>query len=132
MVYVSACNEWTATDQLSASYVDVELPSELTLNSATLSYTDLGNNIFRFSTGDILPHECVTFVLSTTVERGLQIGQTLCLSANLNPVLTCMLDTVPSNPITGNGTTTTNTSGLNGFPQPCTLPWDQSSLSWSR
>ncbi|TNF48703.1 MAG: T9SS type A sorting domain-containing protein [Bacteroidetes bacterium] len=129
MVYVSACNEWTATDQLSASYVDVELPSELTLNSATLSYTDLGNNVFRFSTGDILPGECVTFVLSTTVECGLQIGQTLCLSANLNPVLTCMLDTVPSNPITGNGTTTTNTIGLNGFPQPCTLPWDQSSLS---
>jgi uncharacterized repeat protein (TIGR01451 family) len=47
------------------------------------------------------------------------------MEAELFPVEQCALDNSPSNPIGYNG------SGvmLNGFPQPCTLPWDQSSLS---
>ena len=47
------------------------------------------------------------------------------MEANLFPVQSCALDTVPSDPVINDGTEGT----LNGFPQPCTLPWDQSSLS---
>ena len=125
LVYVSACNQSTATGILNASYVDVELDPLLTVNSATLPFTSQGNNVFRFQTGNLNPGQCVNFSISTTVSCNALLGQTLCMDANLFPVQSCALDTVPCDPIVNNGTGGT----LNGFPQPCTLPWDQSSLS---
>ena len=125
LVYVSACNFSTATGILDSSYVDVELDPLLTVNSASLPYTDLGNNTFRFETGDIYPGQCVNFTLSTTVSCNAQNGQTLCMDATLYPAEACIFDTIPSEPVTNDGIGGT----LDGLPQPCTLPWDQSSLS---
>jgi uncharacterized repeat protein (TIGR01451 family) len=95
-----------------------------------LPYIPQGNNVYRFQTGDIYPDQCVNFNISTNISSptfscaGL-LGLTLCMEANLYPVQSCALDTFPSDPIINDGTGGT----LNGFPQPCTLPWDQSSLS---
>jgi uncharacterized repeat protein (TIGR01451 family) len=47
------------------------------------------------------------------------------MEANLYPVESCSLDTLPSPPVGLDG----NGDLLSGFPQPCALPWDQSSLS---
>jgi uncharacterized repeat protein (TIGR01451 family) len=124
-VYVSACNQTTATGILSASYVDVEIDPLMTVTSASLPYTSQGNNIFRFQTGNLNPGQCVYFNISTTISCNAMLNQTLCMDANLYPVQSCALDTIPSDPIVNDGTGGT----LNGFPQPCTLPWDQSSLS---
>jgi uncharacterized repeat protein (TIGR01451 family) len=124
LVYVSACNQATATGILDSSYVDVELDPLLTVNSASLPYTDIGNNTFRFETGDIYPGQCVNFILSTTVSCDAQNGQTLCMDATLYPAEDCIFDTIPSDPVTDNGIGGT----LDGLPEPCTLPWDQSSL----
>ena len=124
-VYVSACNQTTATGILSASYVDVELDPLMTVTSASLPYTSQGNNVFRFQTGNLNPGQCVNFNISTTISCNAMLNQTLCIDANLFPVQSCALDTIPSDPIVNDGTGGT----LNGFPQPCTLPWDQSSLS---
>jgi uncharacterized repeat protein (TIGR01451 family) len=66
-----------------------------------------------------------TTISSPTVSCAGLLGLTLCMDANLYPVQSCALDTIPSDPIVENGTGGT----LNGFPQPCSLPWDQSSLS---
>lgn len=123
-IYVSACNKATATGILDSSYVDVELDPLLTVNSASLPYTDLGNNVFRFETGDINPGQCVNFTLSTTVSCDAQNGQTLCMDATLYPAEDCIFDSIPSDPITNDGIGGT----LDGLPGPCTLPWDQSSL----
>jgi len=130
MIYVSACNQATATGILNASYVDVELDPLMTVTGSSLSYTNQGNNVYRFQTGDLYPGQCVNFNISTTISSptiscaGL-LGLTLCMDANLHPVEPCVLDNTPSDPIVNDGTGGT----LNGFPQPCTLPWDQSSLS---
>jgi len=124
-VYVSACNQNTATGVLNASYVDVELDPLMTVTSSTLPYTPQGNNIYRFETGNINPGQCVNFNISTTISCNANLGQTLCMDANLYPVESCVLDSVPSNPPTNTGGGGT----LGGLPQPCTLPWDQSSLS---
>ncbi len=123
-IFVSACNQNTATDILVSSYVDVELDPLIIINSATLPYTSLGNNTFRFQTGNINIGQCVNFNLSTTISCNALLNQTLCMDATLYPIQACALDTVPSPPPTGGGGGSTN-----GFPQPCTLPWDQSSLS---
>jgi uncharacterized repeat protein (TIGR01451 family) len=128
-IYVSACNLIEGTGLMDSSYVNVALNSSITLNSATLPYTSLGNNIFKFETGILNPGQCVNFSLSTAVSCSAMNGQTLCMDATLYPIESCVLDTVPSNPPSG-GDGATGTGGtLNGFPQPCTLPWDQSSLS---
>lgn len=125
IVYVSACNQAEGIGTIDSSYLDVELDLLLTVDGASLPYTDLGNNIFRFETGDIYPGQCVNFTLSTTVSCNAQNGQTLCMDATLHPAESCVFDSIPSDPITSDGVGGT----LNGFPQPCTLPWDQSSLS---
>ncbi|MDC3309272.1 choice-of-anchor L domain-containing protein, partial [Crocinitomicaceae bacterium] len=124
LVYVSACNQITATGILDSSYVDVELDPLLTLDNASLPYTDLGNNIFRFETGDIYPGQCVNFTISTTVSCNATAGQTLCMGATLYPAEACIFDSIPSDPVTDDGIGGT----LDGLPEPCTLPWDQSSL----
>jgi uncharacterized repeat protein (TIGR01451 family) len=125
MIYVSACNQTTATGVLNASYVDVELDPLITVTASSLPYTAQGNNVFRFQTGNINPGQCASFNITTTISCNAVLGQTLCMDANLYPVQSCALDTVPSDPVINDGTGGT----LNGFPQPCTLPWDQSSLS---
>jgi uncharacterized repeat protein (TIGR01451 family) len=130
MIYVSACNQTTASGALNDSYVDVELDPLMAITSSSLSYTPQGNNMYRFQTGTLNPGQCVNFNIATTISSptvscaGL-LGLTLCMDANLYPVQSCALDTIPSDPIVENGTGGT----LNGFPQPCSLPWDQSSLS---
>ena len=94
------------------------------VDGASLPYTDLGNNTFRFETGDIYPGQCVNFTLSTTVSCDAQNGQTLCMDATLYPAEDCIFDSIPSDPITNDGIGGT----LDGLPGPCTLPWDKSSL----
>lgn len=125
IVYVSACNQVTATDPLDSSYVDVELDPLLTVDAASLPYTELGDNIFRFETGDIYPGQCVNFTLSTSVSCDAINGQTLCVEATLYPAEDCIFDSIPSDPITNDGIGGT----LDGLPSPCTIPWDTSSLS---
>ena len=130
MIYVSACNQSTATGIINSSYVDVELDVLMAITSTSLAYTPQGNNVYRFQTGDIYPGQCVNFNIAATISSptvscaGL-LGQTLCIEVNLYPVDSCVLDTIPSDPPLGGGTGGT----LDGLPQPCTLPWDQSSLS---
>jgi hypothetical protein len=130
MIYVNACNQTTATGALNASYVDVELDPLMTVTGSSFPYTNQGNNIYRFQTGTLNPGQCVNFNISTTISSPAVscadlLGLTLCMDANLYPVQLCALDTIPSDTISNDGTGGT----LNGFPQRCNLPWDQSSLS---
>jgi alpha-tubulin suppressor-like RCC1 family protein len=113
-VYVQACNDYIATGALNSAYVDVALDELITVNSASISYTDLGDNSFRFDVGTLNPGQCVSFDMSTTVSASAVLGQTLCMEALLYPVENCVLDTIPT-PTPPDFT-------------PCTLPWDNSSI----
>ncbi|MFN5887070.1 MAG: T9SS type A sorting domain-containing protein [Flavobacteriales bacterium] len=126
IIYVSACNNATATSALNSSFVVVTLDPLLTVNSASLPFTSLGNNTFQFQTGTLNPGQCVDFTLSTTVSCNATLGQTLCMNAELFPVENCALDTLPSGP---NWDNIPSEGALGGLPQPCLGPWDQSSLS---
>jgi uncharacterized repeat protein (TIGR01451 family) len=127
-IYISACNQIAATGSLDSSYVDVELDQLLTVNSSTLPYSAVGNSVYRFQTGNIVQGQCVNFSISTTVSCLAVNNSTLCIEATLHPIESCVLDTIPTDPIIiGSGTQ--NGGTLDGLPQPCTLPWDQSSLS---
>jgi uncharacterized repeat protein (TIGR01451 family) len=126
IIYVSACNNATATSALNSSFVVVTLDPLLTVNSASLPFTALGNNTYQFQTGTLNPGQCVDFTLSTTVSCNATLGQTLCMNAELFPVENCALDTLPSGP---NWDNIPSEGALGGLPQPCLGPWDQSSLS---
>jgi len=130
MIYVSACNQNSANDILESSYVDVELDPLMTVTSTSIPFTALGNNVYRFQTGDIYPGYCMNFSIATTISSPTipcdnLLGLTLCMDAYLYPEQACALDVIPATPVVNNGT-----GGVfNGFPVPCTTPWDQSSLS---
>lgn len=131
MIYIQACNQSTASAVLSSSYVDVELDPLISVTSASIPYTIQATNVYRFQTGNLNLGECANFSISAIISSPFVscadlIGLTLCMDATLYPIQSCSLDTVPSDPPSGGG----GSGGtLNGFPQPCTLPWDQSSLS---
>ena len=113
-IYVSAKNDITGTGALTGGYVEVELDPLIALNTATLTYTPLGNNKYRFDVGTINPGQTIDFNMSTTVSCAAMLGQTLCMQANLFPVDSCALDTITNQPPLG--------------VTPCNLPWDHSSL----
>jgi len=127
IIYVSVCNLINATAMIdSSSFVDVQLNQYITPNSATIPFIGIGNNIYRFSTGDIYPGQCVNFQISTSVSCLATQASTQCISAELSPFQNCVLDTLESD-YTGEGSG--NGGVLNGLPQPCTSPWDNSSFS---
>jgi uncharacterized delta-60 repeat protein/uncharacterized repeat protein (TIGR01451 family) len=117
-IYVQACNEYTATGILDSAYTIVTLPSQITLQSASRTYTSLGNNRYRFYLGDINPGQCVNFTINATVTTQAVNGQTLCMNAELFPQADCVFDSIP----------TPYDDGPSGSVTPCTLPWDRSSL----
>jgi uncharacterized repeat protein (TIGR01451 family) len=114
-IYVNVCNDYTATGTLLDAYVDLELDSLIFVDNASLGYSDLGENSYRFNLGDINPGQCIDFSLSCTVSAQAMLGRTLCMQANLYPADSCVFDTIPANPP--------------GDFTPCDLPWDKSSLS---
>ena len=125
IIFVSASNQSQASSTLFDAYADIVLDPLITVNSSTLPFTLIGQNTYRFQLGNIPPSQQVDFQISTTVSCDALLGQTLCVEASLFPVESCVLDTTPTDPIDD----LTNGGQLDGFPEPCLLPWDQSSLS---
>jgi uncharacterized repeat protein (TIGR01451 family) len=116
-IYLKASNEYSSTQILNNGYVDVELDSFISLTSASLPYSNLGNNLYRFvlSNTSIYPGESENFWINSTLNCNAILGQTLCMQANLFPADSCVLDTIPADaPIDFT---------------PCSLPWDHSTIS---
>ena len=120
-IFVSATNGNSTSTTFSSSFVDVTLDPLMTVNSASYPYLSLGNGIYRFQTGNILPGQSVNFTVNVTISCDAELNQTLCMESELGPIQNCMFDTI-STPEFGGGL-------ISNLPQPCTLPWDQSSLS---
>ncbi len=113
-IYIEACNENNATDFLPDAYSIVELDSNLIFENASIPFTSLGDNHYRFDHDTLFPGECVNYTISAQVACDAILGQTFCMEANLYPVADCVLDSIPTPPT--------------GEVSPCTLPWDKSSL----
>ncbi|MEO0787254.1 MAG: T9SS type A sorting domain-containing protein [Bacteroidota bacterium] len=72
-------------------YVEVTLDDSLSLLNATLPFTDLGNNTYSFTLGDIDFLEATSFTIEVQVgcDIGL-MGQSLCTEAHIFPDSTCL------------------------------------------
>ena len=115
IIFVEACNLSSTSEAIPNGYVELELDALLTPTSSSIPYTSLGNNTYSFDVGTLTPGQCVNFSVNTTVSCSTVLGQTLCMQANLYPADSCVFDQNPTPPV--------------GGVQPCTLPWDNSSLS---
>lgn len=128
-IYVSASNQSQATATMVSAYADILLDPLITVNSASLPYTIIGQNTYRFQLGNIAPSQHVNFQLSTTVSCNALMGQTICVDAKLFPIESCSFPPVSHSVYYSILAETTSTGTLSNLPIPCTLPYDQSSLS---
>ncbi len=114
-IYVQTCNSNISTDTLYNAYTIVELDPYIIPTSASLPYTDLGNNQYQFNIGTLNLGECIDFVIEADVSCDAILGESLCIQAEIFPVEDCVLDSAP-NP-------------LPPLVNTCGTPWDKSSLS---
>jgi uncharacterized delta-60 repeat protein/uncharacterized repeat protein (TIGR01451 family) len=117
-IYVNACNVNIATGILDSAFTIVTLPAQISLQSASRTYTSLGNNRYKFYLGNIYPGQCINFTINATVSTAAVANQTLCMSAELFPQADCVFDSIPTH----------YQNSPSGSVTPCTLPWDRSSL----
>jgi hypothetical protein len=72
------------------TFIDVALDRFLTVNSASIAYTNLGNNVLRFNLGNVDYLSSGRFTIDVTVRCDSTIvGQTHCVEAHIYPDTVC-------------------------------------------
>jgi uncharacterized repeat protein (TIGR01451 family) len=117
-IFVQASNSNSASGILSSAYAEVQLNEFMTYDYSTIPSVDLGNNLYRFQLGDIMPGQAKSLRIDVTISCDAILDQTLCMQANLFPLDDCVLDDNPNIP-----------GGPDGDIPDCLSPWDHSSLS---
>lgn len=85
--YINYCNQGTAF--AADAYVLVELDNFLSVVSASIPYTSLGNNTLRFELGDVQVGQCGNFYIEVYVSCNAALGQTHCTEAHIYPDSLC-------------------------------------------
>ena len=88
---VEYCNQGTAA----AADVNIvlNLPTELSIISSPIPFTNLGNGDFQFDIGAVPFNECSGFALSLKLDcESTELGQTHCVEANIFPQDLCNTD----------------------------------------
>jgi len=89
---VNYCNQGTAKAE--DTYIVLNLPAELSIESSPLSYTDLGDGNYQFDIGTIDFNTCGDFALSLKLDcETTELGQTHCVEANIFPQTICDIET---------------------------------------
>lgn len=81
--YVNYCN--TGTTVATGAYVAIHFDAFLTVESATVPYTDQGNNTYHFALGDVPVNFCGSFNIKVGVSCDAVLGQTHCVEATAFP-----------------------------------------------
>jgi uncharacterized repeat protein (TIGR01451 family) len=85
--WISYCNQGTAN--ATGAYVDIQMDPFLSVASASVGYTDLGNDLYRFDLGDVPFNTCGSFSVSVSVSCEASLGQTHCTEAVIYPTGNC-------------------------------------------
>lgn len=85
---VNYCNQ--GNDTAKSAYVEIELDSNIIVDSASLPYIYLGGNAYVFDLGDVAENNCGTFYLDVHVPCDTTLlGQEHCITADIFPDTTC-------------------------------------------
>ncbi|MBK9337780.1 MAG: hypothetical protein IPM98_14975 [Lewinellaceae bacterium] len=87
------CNQGTAA--ATDAYIEIQFDPFLSVNSASIGYTNLGNNLYRFDLGTVPFNTCGSFWVSVLVGCNATLGQTHCSEAVIYPTGACE----PANPL---------------------------------
>ncbi|HFC00483.1 MAG TPA: hypothetical protein ENJ53_06720, partial [Phaeodactylibacter sp.] len=88
--YIKYCNDGTLDE--SNALVQVQFDEYLEVNSSSLGYTDLGDNLFSFDIGNVGVGACGTFSINVTVDcDSTVLGQTHCVEAHIYPDSLCVI-----------------------------------------
>jgi len=92
---VAFCNEGTL--DANAAYVEIAFDEYLTIDSASVDYMQIGDQLFSFNIGDVALNECGAFKVHTTLScsDAVTLGQNHCVTANIFPDSIC----TPTNPL---------------------------------
>lgn len=71
------------------TYVDVTLDEALTYESSSIPGVDLGNNVYRFQTGELTAGENGIFAIYFTTDCDAVLGATFCAEAQIYPSTLC-------------------------------------------
>jgi hypothetical protein len=86
--YVSYCNKGTATGE--DAYIEVDLDDFIHFDSASLPWTEVDDQKYRFDLGDVPAGACDDFKIEVTVDCDNTIlGQTHCTEARIYPDSIC-------------------------------------------
>lgn len=86
---VRYCNE--GTTEATAAAVEIILDEYLSLESAELPYTELGDQTYRFELGDLPPNTCGQYRFTAYLDCDeTQLGQTHCVEALVFPDTLCV------------------------------------------
>lgn len=85
---VAYCNLGTGAAE--DAYVDLVIDGDLTVNGASLPFTQVGDSLYRFDLGTINSTECGSFVLNAALPcEGIATGQAGLVSAHIFPDSIC-------------------------------------------
>ena len=91
--YIQYCNDGTLDE--SNAYVEILFDEYLTVNSASLPFTDLGDQLFSFEVGEVGVGECGEFTVRVLVDcDSTVLGQTHCVNAHIFPDSFCLIPSV--------------------------------------
>ncbi len=93
LIYVKACNQIFASGALNDAYAEIQLDTLLTVMSASLPFTQIGNNTYRFELDTLYPGFCKDFTITAAVSCASVLEQTLCMKAKIFPIAQCLIDT---------------------------------------
>ena len=85
--YVQYAN--LSSQTVTGTYVDVTLDDALLFQNSSLPETDLGNQVYRFQTGDLAPGEGGQFTINFFTGCETQFGATHCTEAHIFPDSIC-------------------------------------------
>lgn len=88
---VQYCNNGTAVG--SNIYIDLTFDEYIIVDSSDFSFTPLGNQVYRFTIGDIPIGECGQFQVHTTLscDESIELGQVHCVEAHAFPDSLCLV-----------------------------------------
>ncbi|MEZ4940137.1 MAG: SprB repeat-containing protein [Saprospiraceae bacterium] len=87
--YLQYCNNSPA--EATDAYITLELDPFLSIQSAEVSYTNLGNNLYRFNLGTVPPNFCDNIWVRVLVSCDAVLNQTHCSEAHIYPDTACNL-----------------------------------------
>ena len=85
--WIKYCNQ--GTEDAANAHVEILLDPFLTITSAEIPYTDLGNNLYSFDLGTVPFNTCDNFWVKVQVSCTAILGQTHCTEAVIYPTGDC-------------------------------------------